>query len=79
MSTSFQLQSDTFSELAHKLTTARKVQGLSREQTASVCNVSISFIRDAETNPGRCSLAKLTQVVNGLGLNMVITGWQVEV
>lgn len=74
----FKLQSDTFEELASRLTAERKSQGLSRAQAASVCNVSTSFIRDAETEPGRCSLVKLSQVINGLGLTMTVTGWQVE-
>lgn len=72
------LQLDTFSELANRLAAERKRQGLSRAQAASVCNVSMSFIRDAETEPGRCSMAKLSQVINGLGLTMTIAGWQVE-
>ena len=70
------LHSDTFNELANSLVAERKRQGLSRSQAASVCNVSTSFIRDAETQPGRCSLAKLSQVINGLGLTMAVTGWQ---
>lgn len=65
-------------KLADGLKKERKRQGLSREQAASVCNVSTSFIRDAETEPGRCSLAKLSQVINGLGLTMAVTGWQDE-
>jgi HTH-type transcriptional regulator/antitoxin HipB len=72
------LQLDTFESLASRLTAERKRQGLSRAQAASVCNVSTSFIRDAETQPGRCSLAKLSQVINGLGLTMTVAGWQVE-
>lgn len=72
------LQLDTFNELASRLTAERKRQGLSRSQAASVCNVSMSFIRDAETEPGRCSLSKLSQVINGLGLTMAVTGWQDE-
>ena len=72
------LQLDTFAELANRLGAERKRQGLSRAQAASVCNVSTSFIRDAETEPGRCSLAKLSQVINGLGLTMTVAGWRVE-
>jgi len=41
---------------------------LSREQLAAVCNVSQSFIRDVESKPGRCSLEKLLQLTQGLGL-----------
>lgn len=72
------LESDSLVVFAEQLLAIRKNQGLSREQAASVCNVSISFIRDAETQPGRCSLSKLLQVVNGLGLKMAVMGWQIE-
>lgn len=72
------LQLDTFTTLASRLAIERKHQGLSRAQAASVCNVSTSFIRDAETEPGRCSLAKLSQVINGLGLTITVAGWQAE-
>ena len=78
MQKQFNLQLDTFEELASRLMIERKRQGLSRSQAASVCNVSMSFIRDAETQPGRCSLSKLSQVINGLGLKMTVTGWQIE-
>lgn len=78
MQDQFKLQLDTFNELASRLTAERKRQGLSRSQAASVCNVSTSFIRDAETEPGRCSLAKLSLVINGLGLTMTVAGWQAE-
>lgn len=59
--------------LAELLTQERKRQKLSRSEAAAVCNVSPSFIRDAETQPERCSLGKLTLLVNGLGLTMVVT------
>ncbi len=36
-------------DLAARLTAERKRQGLTRSQTAAVCNVSPSFIRDAES------------------------------
>lgn len=78
MQRQFNLQLDTFNELGSRLITERKSQGLSRSQAASVCNVSTSFIRDAETEPGRCSLAKLSLVINGLGLTMTVAGWQAE-
>ncbi len=64
------------SALAQQLMAERKRQGLTREQAASVCNVSVSFIRDAETAPGGCSLAKLLQLTHGLGLAVAVTGWQ---
>jgi ribosome-binding protein aMBF1 (putative translation factor) len=67
---------DTLPELAKRLMTERKRQGLSRAQAAAVCNVSTSFIRDAESDPGRCSLARLQQLTGGLGLTLSVTGWQ---
>ncbi len=71
--------SDTvFPELASQLMAERKRQGLSRTQAAAVCNVSTSFIRDAESDPGRCSLAKLLRLINGLGLSMDVSGWQTQ-
>lgn len=66
----------TFPDFAKRLMTERKRQGLSRAQAAAVCNVSTSFIRDAESDPGRCSLARLQQLAGGLGLTLSVTGWQ---
>lgn len=73
-----QLKVQHLSELAQELMAERKRQGLSREQAAAVCDVSESFIRDAESDPGRCSLAKLLQLTQGLGLTLTLTGWQIE-
>jgi len=70
------LSPNTLPALALQLMAERKRQGLSREQAASVCNVSVSFIRDAETTPGGCSTAKLLQLTQGLGLTVAVTGWQ---
>jgi HTH-type transcriptional regulator/antitoxin HipB len=61
--------------LAQQLTSERKCQGLSREQAAAVCNVSPSFIRDAENHPGRCSLGLLLQYMTGLGLLVEVSSW----
>jgi HTH-type transcriptional regulator/antitoxin HipB len=60
-------------ELASLLEVERKRQKLSRAQAAAVCNVSTSFIRDAETQPERCTLGKLVQLVSGLGLTITVT------
>ncbi|MDP2370072.1 helix-turn-helix domain-containing protein [Rhodoferax sp.] len=65
--------------MAQRLQRERQRQDLSREQLAAVCNVSPSFIRDAESNPGRCSLEKLLQLTQGLGLQLTITGWQNDI
>ena len=67
-----QLQVPSLAELAQRLQQERQRQGLSREQLAAVCNVSQSFIRDAESSPGRCSLEKLLQLTQGLGLVLTL-------
>ena len=64
-----------FAHLAQALATERKQQGLTRSQPAAVCNVSPSFIRDAESHPERCSMEKLVLLVCGLGLTLSIEGW----
>lgn len=69
-----QLHTTTLPALAQRLKRERKVQNLSRDQLAAVCNVSTSFIRDAESDPGRCSLALLLQLIQGLGLQAKIEG-----
>ena len=71
-----QINPSNLPQLAQMLTQERKRQKLSRSQAAAVCNVSPSFIRDAETYPERCSLGKLTLLVNGLGLTISITDWK---
>ncbi|MDP3223936.1 MAG: helix-turn-helix transcriptional regulator [Rubrivivax sp.] len=70
------IKAETLSSLADRFKHERKLQGLSREQAAAVCNVSPSFIRDAETHPGRCTLERLVQFAGGLGLDLTLTGWQ---
>lgn len=74
-----QLHTKTLNALALRLTHERQLQGLSREQLAAVCNVSSSFIRDAESNPGRCSLQLLLQLTEGLGLRATLDSWQNEI
>lgn len=64
--------------LAARLMAERKRQGLSRSQAAAVCNVSPSFIRDAESAPERCSMGKLLLLVQGLGLALEVHGWADE-
>ncbi|MDQ3058163.1 MAG: helix-turn-helix domain-containing protein [Pseudomonadota bacterium] len=65
--------------LARHLTVERKLQGLTRAQAAAVCNVSPSFIRDAESDPAACSLGRLLQYMAGLGLSMNVAGWSHDV
>ena len=70
-----QITPDTLADLAERLMTERKRQGLSRAQAAAVCNVSTSFIRDAESDPGACSLALLLRLTRGLGIQLEATHW----
>ncbi len=70
-----EFHTQTLNSLAQHLRRERVLQGLSREQLAAVCNVSPSFIRDAESNPGRCSLELMLKLVQGLGLKAAISGW----
>jgi HTH-type transcriptional regulator/antitoxin HipB len=72
------IRTQTQDSFAQRLKDERQRQNLSREQLAAVCNVSTSFIRDAESQPGRCSLEKLLQLTQGLGLSMGVTGWQID-
>jgi len=71
-----QLHTQTLNALAIRLRHERQVQNLSREQLAAVCNVSTSFIRDAESDPGSCSLALLLKLMQALGLKASIDGWE---
>ena len=72
------LTPEALPDLASRLKAERKRQGLSRIQAASVCGVSPSFIRDAESDPGRCSLLKLLLLATGLGLDANLDGWHGE-
>ncbi len=47
---------DTMTTLAQRLRAERRQQGLTRQQAAAVCNVSPSFIRDAESRPEALAL-----------------------
>ena len=73
-----QLTPETLKQLSEQLLQERKRQGLTRAQAAGVCNVSESFIRDAESDPGRCSLALLLRLLTGLGLRIQIQAWSAD-
>lgn len=68
------IEPSLLNELAKALEAERKRQKLSREQAASVCGVSASFIRDVEANPENCSLGKLVKLISGLGLSLNVAG-----
>jgi HTH-type transcriptional regulator/antitoxin HipB len=68
------IETNLLTELAKALKAERKRQKLSREEAASVCDVSASFIRDAEANPENCSLGKMVKLITGLGLSLDLAG-----
>ena len=68
------IEKTLLTELAKALKAERKRQKLSREETASVCDVSSSFIRDAEADPENCSLGKMVRLITGLGLSLDLVG-----
>lgn len=72
------LSSDTLKLFSQQLLQERRRQGLTRAQAAGICNVSESFIRDAESDPSRCSLSLMLQLLLGLGLRINIDGWSVD-
>ena len=59
-------------ELASHLRAERRRQRLSRSQLAAVSGVSPSFIRDAESDPARCSFGKLLKLVQSLGMTLLL-------
>ena len=72
------IKESSLSELAKALRLERKRQKLSREQAAAVCGVSASFIRDAESDLQNCTLSKVVQLINGLGMRLQITGLETQ-
>jgi len=70
------INSETLDMLARELRAERKRQGLTRAQVSAVCNVSESFLRDAESHPEKCSLGLMLRLINGLGLGVKVEGWQ---
>ena len=73
-----QVSTRNLADFAQQLCQERKRQGLTRTQAAGICNVSESFIRDAESEPSRCSLGLLLQLTSGLGLRIDVAGWSAE-
>jgi ribosome-binding protein aMBF1 (putative translation factor) len=63
---------NSLSDLSQLLLQARQQQGLSREDLASLAQVSTSFIRDAEHDAARCSFGKLQQLCAALGLSWTL-------
>lgn len=56
----------------------RKQQGLSREELASLAQVSTSFIRDAEKDTSNCSYGKLMSLIAALGVKHFVPTHEFE-
>ena len=54
--------------LSLQIKTNRRAQGLSQAALAALSGVSTSFVRDAETQVGKCTIEKLLKVWTTLGL-----------
>ena len=54
--------------LSLQIKTHRRAQGLSQAALAALSGVSTSFVRDAETQVGKCTIEKLLKVWTTLGL-----------
>jgi len=67
-----QITPQTLPLLAQQLLSERLARGWSRAEAAAHCGVSTSFIRDAESHPGRCSLARLLDFCGGMGLLLTL-------
>ena len=70
------ISTDSLPALGARLAAERKRLGLSRAQVAAQCGLSVSFVRDAESNPERCTLARLLRLSALLGLELYAYGWQ---
>lgn len=68
------IESSNLRQLGKLIEQERKRQKLTREQAAAICQVSPSFIRDAEADPAKCSLGKLSSLCEGLGLKLHLIG-----
>lgn len=64
------LTPDTLHQLAQDLHAHRRMLGLSRQKAAALARLSVSFIRDAEADPGQCSLQRLLQLTRVLGIKL---------
>ena len=64
-----------FAQLAKALTTERKRQGMTRSQTAAVCRVRPSSLRDAGSHRERCWLVGWGWRGGGVAVTLDIGGW----
>ena len=63
-------------QLGKTIRKARKAQGLTQEQLAAACGVGTRFVRELESGKESCHLGKSLRVVNMLGMDISIEGYQ---
>lgn len=61
------------SDFSNRIKAQRLAAQLSQSQLAAIAGVSTSFVRDAETVAGRCTLDKLLAVLNALNIELAFT------
>jgi HTH-type transcriptional regulator / antitoxin HipB len=63
----------TASDFSSRIKAQRQAAQLSQSQLAAIAGVSTSFVRDAETLVGRCTLDRLLAVLNALNIELAFT------
>lgn len=68
---------DSPKELGKIIRAKRLKDGLTQDETASLCGVGTRFISDLENGKATIELGKAIQVMNGLGLELLVSprGW----
>ena len=65
-----------YAALGGRLKAERQRLGMTQAQLAALCEVSLSFVRDAESHPDRCTLGRLLRLFDALGVMLWSSGWQ---
>lgn len=65
-----------YAALGARLKAERQRLGMTQAQLAASCGVSLSFVRDAESHPDRCTLGRLLRLFDALGVMLWSGGWQ---
>jgi transcriptional regulator with XRE-family HTH domain len=61
------------SDFSSRIKAQRLAAQLSQSQLAAIAGVSTSFVRDAESVAGRCTLDKLLAVLNALNIELAFS------
>ena len=71
-----QIDTGFYPALGFRLKAERQRLGMTQAQVARLCGVSLSFVRDAESHPDRCTLGRLLRLFDVLGVRLWSSGWQ---